>query len=195
MRVFLPEFKNIYQSIFYNNVLNEYECLAVEQLAPNLDRGTLSNDDVNNQIRRSEVGWISPNKESKWLFDRLEQYINHANENLYKFKLTGMCEPLQVAVYEGNEEGYYDWHIDPLQNSSKKFGTCRKLSCSLQLTNPKKYEGGNLKIKTDFINENQAEKSQGSLTIFPSFMPHRVEPVTKGVRKSLVIWVHGPQFE
>ena len=69
----------------------------------------------------------------------------------------------------------------------------RKLSVSIQLTDPEEYEGGELNF---FINKDviEAPKTKGTVIIFPSFFMHKVKMVTKGVRKSLVIWIHGPVF-
>jgi len=69
----------------------------------------------------------------------------------------------------------------------------RKISLSLQLSEPSDYEGGELVLQAG-DSERVAEKARGTLIAFPSFVLHRVRPVTAGVRKSLVIWVAGPEF-
>jgi PKHD-type hydroxylase len=69
----------------------------------------------------------------------------------------------------------------------------RKLSRSLQLTDPSTYEGGTLEFLTG-TRPQIAPRDRGALIAFPSFGVHRVAPVTAGTRKSLVIWVTGPQF-
>ena len=70
----------------------------------------------------------------------------------------------------------------------------RKLSLSIQLTDPKEYEGGEL-----YLHENEEgkemKKGQGDLVLFPSYILHEVKPVTKGERNSLVTWVTGKQFK
>jgi PKHD-type hydroxylase len=72
----------------------------------------------------------------------------------------------------------------------------RKLSISIQLTNPEEYEGGELKLYDgDEDKTNVMDKTQGTLIIFPSYVLHEVMPVTKGTRNSLVAWVTGPQFK
>jgi PKHD-type hydroxylase len=104
---------------------------------------------------------------------------------MWNFNLSHFKEDLQLGQYiEG--EGHYDWHMDVGENAST-----RKLSVSIQLSDPEEYEGGELNF---FINRNEikAPKTKGTVVIFPSFFMHKVSMVTKGVRKSLVIWVHGP---
>jgi hypothetical protein len=99
-------------------------------------------------------------------------------------------ERLQYAEYHEEENGFYDQHVDiaplsPLQ---------RKLSFSLQLSDEDSYEGGDLEVFAggDPI---KMPRKKGTLTVFPSFVVHRVAPVTKGVRKSLVWWATGPAFK
>jgi PKHD-type hydroxylase len=92
---------------------------------------------------------------------------------------------LQVATYSVGE--HYDWHIDlgPGKNSS------RKLSLSLQLSDSSEYEGGEL----EFMNvKEKTSREIGTLITFPAFLTHRVTPVTKGTRKSLVAWISGDSF-
>jgi len=107
------------------------------------------------------------------------------SNNAYKYHLQGFYEGVQIAAYKSG--GKYDWHMDvgPGQNSS------RKLSMSVQLSDPKSYEGGDL----EFMRVAQkSERDVGALIVFPSFLQHRVTPVTKGTRYSLVAWVHGKPF-
>ena len=70
----------------------------------------------------------------------------------------------------------------------------RKISITVQLSDPSEYEGGDLQIK---INAGQSDtpKGLGNVVIFPSYLLHRVTPVTKGLRRSLVLWITGPAFK
>ena len=70
----------------------------------------------------------------------------------------------------------------------------RKISLSVQLTDPGEYEGGQLQLYTK-KNVQTLPKTKGSAIFFPSFLLHQVTPVTKGKRMSLVAWVTGPQFK
>jgi PKHD-type hydroxylase len=82
----------------------------------------------------------------------------------------------------------YAWHQDYGSQIS------RKLSLVLQLTDPSRYEGGNLQTMTS-QDVNTVRKQRGLITAFPSFTLHQVTPVTQGSRQSMVAWVSGPAFK
>jgi len=140
---------------------------------------------ANNQIRQSKVCYVNPAESSKWIFDKLEHILLDLNGN-YKFELNGFHEGFQVAEYSA-PGGHYTWHNDI---GTGEFST-RKLSMSVQLSDVGDYEGGELQFadSTDL-----APKEIGSLIVFPSFLTHRVKPVTSGKRQSMVSWVSGPAF-
>ena len=147
-------------------------------------------------FRNSNVTWIKD-----WL--ELENYVANriklVNQKYWSFDLIKF-EPLQYSVY--NKGDYYDWHSD--QHGSKYAdGMVRKLSFTIALNDD--YEGGEFEVATlssakklpkiNIINVNKEEDfSKGTAIVFPSFVWHRVAPVTKGVRKSLVGWVVGKPF-
>ncbi len=69
----------------------------------------------------------------------------------------------------------------------------RKLSLSLQLSDPARYQGCDLELSYgDGVQ--QAPRSRGTVIAFPSYVLHRVTPIASGTRKSLVIWASGPDF-
>lgn len=140
----------------------------------------------NAQIRESKVSYVGPDEKSQWVFDRLEEIILDLN-NEYKFELSGFQESLQVAEY-ASPGGHYSWHSDI---GTGKFSN-RKLSMSVQLSDASDYEGGELEFLDSAA---PAPKEIGSLIVFPSYLQHRVKPVTSGVRKSMVCWVAGPAFK
>jgi PKHD-type hydroxylase len=98
-------------------------------------------------------------------------------------------ENTQLGRYKSTDEGYYDWHIDatPPEN-----GIQRKLSISILLNDPSEFEGGILQFKG--VEDQNVLAKQGSIIVFPSFIEHKVTPVTKGVRYSAVTWASGPSF-
>ena len=103
----------------------------------------------------------------------------------YRFELYGFFEGAQIATY--TEGGHYKWHIDV----GSELSSNRKLSVTVQLTDPTEYEGGGL----EFMNVDQTvSRAIGSLIVFPSFLMHRVVPVTRGTRQSMVTWISGPPF-
>lgn len=168
------------------NFLSSEECQKVIDCSERSEfsEGTIGQERNNATLRDSKVTCLRPTPELMWLFERLEMAITQMN-NAYKYNLLGFYEGVQVASYKSG--GEYGWHIDvgPAQNST------RKLSMSIQLTDPDTYEGGDL----EFMNVNSGgERAKGTLIVFPSFLQHRVTPVTKGIRHSMVAWVHGKPY-
>ena len=141
-------------------------------------------------LRITRVAWIEHQRpEIRWLHTRLEEMVLRINAEFYRYDLYGLNEAFQYTVYEGTEGGHYNWHVDTGETRYEP----RKISLSLQLSAPSDYEGGELMLQAG-DGDYRAEKARGTLIAFPSFVLHRVAPVTTGVRKSLVIWVAGPEF-
>lgn len=152
--------------------------------------GTEENADIDG-IRKSNVAWLTCNNESQWIYDRMAWVARLLNGQFYKFDLYGFFEDMQYTVYDGKEEGHYSWHQDS-GTLSNNFPP-RKFSLVLQLTDPSEYEGGDLELLTN-ANPTIVKKQKGLVSAFPSYMLHRVTPVTSGIRKTLVAWVCGPSF-
>ncbi|HEY2009922.1 MAG TPA: 2OG-Fe(II) oxygenase [Rhizomicrobium sp.] len=140
-------------------------------------------------MRITRVAWMERKPEIEWLYARLEQMVLQINAQFYRYDLYGLKESFQYTVYEGIEGGHYGWHVDRGEANYEP----RKISLSLQLSEPSEYEGGDLVLEAG-DGPLRAEKALGALIAFPSFVLHRVVPVTAGTRKSLVIWVAGPEF-
>jgi PKHD-type hydroxylase len=144
--------------------------------------------DVNSNIRRSQVSWLDNNPNTKWVFEKLNDVVSQLNADHFRFNLTGFGEVLQLTNYDQSENGMYGWHQDYNGKVS------RKLSLTVQLTDPSEYEGGNLQVMTTGIPVN-VRKQRGLIAAFPSYVLHQVTPVTQGSRQSLVAWVSGPAFK
>jgi PKHD-type hydroxylase len=145
--------------------------------------GTVGDNLERSPARNSRVKFLMPDNSTEWIFRKLNAAIRRLNE-AYQYQLSGF-EALQVATYSVDD--HYDWHIDlgPGKNST------RKLSLSLQLSDSSEYEGGDL----EFMNVGQMTSREiGTLITFPAFLMHRVTPVTRGTRKSLVAWISGDPF-
>lgn len=125
-----------------------------------------------------------------WLFTRLADYIAYANALHWQFDLLGFDEPSQYTRYDAQELGHYDWHMDMINCWNKP---PRKLSAVIQLSAPDEYEGGEFCIKTNSA-DTVLSKEKGTLIIFPSYILHKVNPVTYGIRRSLVCWIGGPKL-
>jgi PKHD-type hydroxylase len=153
--------------------------------------------------RTSKNNFHHYSDETKWIFDRLNGLIDHVNNNFFNYDLNGY-EFFQYAEYHAEDYGRYNYHTDislggrnlserKIIDSYAGLET-RKLSISLLLNEPGvDFEGGEFNTKVD-DNDELIEFKKGRALFFPSYLLHKVSPVTKGVRKSLVIWVTGPKF-
>lgn len=145
---------------------------------------------VVDKIRSSKTGWIDLNPETSFIYDRLAFIARQLNGQFFDLDLWGFVEHLQYTIYDGKDD-HYTWHLDRGGGTSN---TPRKLSLVLQLSDPSEYEGGDLEI-FDAPEPTKIQKQKGLVVAFPSFVLHRVTPVTKGVRKTLVVWLTGPRFK
>ena len=153
---------------------------------------------VDDNFRRSKIRWLDRRDEDvQWIMRRIEHAFQFANSNAFQFDLT-YFKDVQFTEYNADSEGKYDWHED--LTWAQKSPTRRKLSFCCQLSSPEDYSGGELEVDEHTVGgkdmlPNAAElKKQGTVLIFPSFLRHRVLPVTQGIRYSLVSWYEGPTF-
>lgn len=160
-----------------------------DALISNPDHG--EQNDTN--ARSGRLKWIPQEQEWLWVYEKIYNWILSANNELYNFNLSFILEQIQYCEYPSTTGGHYDWHLDiGHQNHS-----LRKLSVIIQLSDSKEYEGGEVELFTggEYQSDKTVmEKEKGSILVFPSYILHRVKPVTKGIRKSLVLWVGGNQF-
>ncbi len=138
-------------------------------------------------VRRSQVCWL-PNDGFQHVYQHIAQVVSDANLKWFGFNVTAIQKQMQVARYAAGDRGHYNWHMDAGELQPQ-----RKLSITMQLSDPGDYSGGRLEF---FFQDKKvfAPTERGSATIFPSFTMHRVTPVTKGVRYSLVAWIIGPRW-
>ena len=149
------------------------------------DRGKIAKE-----VRDADLYAIHPEKDNMWIFDKLGNIVNCVNTMHFDYEITGITHSLQLLHYrhkpDEDTNGHYNWHID----SGPGHSALRKISISVQLTEDKYYEGGELEV-FDHGGPVIGTKEQGSVHLFPSYMPHKVHPMKSGERWSLVIWVHG----
>jgi PKHD-type hydroxylase len=143
--------------------------------------------DYDKKRRHSTISWIPFNKMQP-MYDDLLHLIQKINRNHFGFSNVQITEPAQVSEYSKGQ--FYHWHTDSSIDMVKE-PPVRKLSMTLLLNDPSKFEGGNLEI----AGKNLSPMKQGHAAIFASFLQHRVTPVTKGVRKALVVWFSGEPFK
>ena len=152
--------------------------------------------------RNSDIVWI----DSSWVYKEIHPYIHKANKSADWNFQWDWSEPCQFTKYEKGQ--FYDWHCDSFykpynEPNSRRHGKIRKLSVTVSLSDPKDYKGGELEF--DFRDLDPDKKPnirrcteilpKGSLVVFPGFVWHRVCPVKKGSRYSLVIWNLGLPFK
>jgi PKHD-type hydroxylase len=176
---------------FWNNAFTKEECQTIINIAKDkgLIKGTTFNDDKTKDVRDSKISWLYSSDNLDWVFRRVTDITLNLNERFFKFDLFGLNEGFQFTNYEA-PSGRYGKHIDRGINMP-----VRKLSISIQLTNPEEYEGGELKLYDGEEEGTVMDKTQGTLIIFPSYVLHEVMPIIKGERNSLVTWVTGKQFK
>lgn len=174
----------------YPEAFSAEECAALISLTtdlPHKDAG-LVNGRAEETIRRTLIHWLAETEETAWVYQRLATIVARANREAFAFTLAGFEEDAQVGRYAQGH--FYDWHID---RGGRGLGRSRKLTVSVQLTDPAAYEGGDLEVNPDGRIA-VAPRGLGTAVVFPAYMVHRVAPITSGVRHSLVIWTHGPDF-
>jgi len=171
------------------------------------DNEKLNEDEIRNlkNKRNSDVVWLNEG----WIYKELHPYIHKANKKAgWNFEWD-RSESCQFTKYKHNQ--YYDWHCDSWAKpydkpNSPDNGKIRKLSMTCQLTDGSEYEGGELEFDFRDYDPNMREEAKhlkqakeilpkGSIIVFPSFVYHRVKPVTKGTRYSLVMWNLGYPFK
>lgn len=145
--------------------------------------------------RRSSVSWLYHNEVTENLWKKFSDVITEVNSRFFHFNLTGCYEPIQLTSYNGETQGFYDWHTDDDSGKSSNSRVPRKLSMVLLLSDPSEFEGGQLQIKANNDEPINLEMKRGRAWFFPSYTLHTVTPVTRGIRKSLVLWVGGPEFK
>jgi len=164
----------------------------------NISEETINkNPEIKNSLfknRNSNVIWMN----EPWIYKEIQPFVIEANKKCNWNFDWEWSEELQFTKYGPGQ--FYNWHQDSFEKNKNRNGKImnRKLSVTLSLSNYDEYEGGQLEF--DFLNKGRGVsninickevKTKGSLVVFPSFLWHRVTPVTKGIRYSLVMWNNG----
>ena len=143
---------------------------------------------VDTKTRTSHISWIPFNKMPE-MYATLERIMHQTNRNHFGFEGMQITEPAQYTEYP--EGGFYDWHIDSDVNCANE-PPVRKISMTCLLSPDNEFEGGGLELMSD---GKIARPKQGQAIFFASFIRHRVIPITKGTRRSLVMWFGGTPFK
>ena len=139
---------------------------------------------VDTKTRTSHISWI-PFKKMIDMYKDIEKIMLKTNGNHFGFEGMRLTEPAQYTEYP--EGGFYDWHIDSDINCAHE-PPVRKISMTCLLSPESEFEGGDLEVMSE---GKVAKLKQGQIVFFASFVRHRVKPVIKGNRKSLVMWFGG----
>lgn len=197
-KTFIPDVERVFheesilECLTHEKLFNPNECAELIQMYGMDDtfmqdasvNGSMASDEarVVESVRKGRIQFLEAGEENIWLFEKLLALVTSANDQHYHFDINHF-DAIQFSKYETG--CYYNNHIDI---GPGRMGN-RKLSLTLQLSEGDSYEGGDL-VMSD-LNEFHASREVGSVTIFPSFLEHRVTPITKGTRYSIVAWIGG----
>jgi PKHD-type hydroxylase len=181
-------------SAYWEGFLTEEEINYLANISnwSNIAPAQIGSGVINQNIRSTKVSWLELSNENKDIWNKLAKVVAEVNSRYFHFDLTGFYEPIQLGIYTAEDKGHYDWHID-MSTSNKT--PPRKLSMVLMLSDSSEYEGGDLLLKPHSDQIQKLDMVKGRAWFFPSYMLHKVTPVTKGIRKTLVLWVGGPAFK
>ena len=143
---------------------------------------------VDPEKRITTISWI-PFKDMPEMYRDIEKTMLQANNNHFGFEGMQLTEIAQFTHYHTG--GFYEWHMDN-DVMGKHQPPVRKISMTLLLSPESEFEGGELEFTSK---GKRAKLKQGQAIFFASWLQHRVKPVTRGERKSLVMWFGGPSFK
>jgi len=178
---------NHFNYYYFTSAFTPSEIIKIREMGDKLPKlkGEVGGEESTvSDYRVSDISWIGENFETQWLYNKITEYAKTANKEMWNFDIWGYHDQLQYTTYYG-DGGHYDWHADLGPGISN-----RKLSVVLQLSDPGEYEGGELQMNVGSTILT-VPKELGLICFFPSFLLHRVTPLTSGVRKSLVTWLCG----
>jgi PKHD-type hydroxylase len=186
---------------YYSKAFGPQQIELLEELVKNYEfekgktgiqeYGNIDTDKTNNR----DIAYLFPNPDTQGLYDYLEGFVNKANEDTYNFNLSYVTDPIHYVIYP-EDGGHLTWHMDIGAGHVNN----RKLAMTVQLSDPDEYEGGDFQIwmggegDTDTESIVTLSREKGDILIFPTYLMHRVTPITKGQRKALVFWTGGEPF-
>lgn len=181
----LPGNDHLQQPFVYERVFNAADCARLRELgaAQRGWKGRSSADDEDYRV--CETSFLEETAQTAFAFERLRELVRSVN-GLYGLDAAGFGEPLHYIRYDAG--GHFDWHTDlgvgPMST--------RKISVSVQLSGDGDYDGGDIEFCPHGVIERF--RGIGNAIAFPSYIAHRVHPVSRGARHAIVAWIHGPAF-
>ena len=188
--------------VYWNNVFSDIELAKVTEYCDGVgveqsvtfNKGT-ETQTVDHSYRKSQSRFHDCNDSNNWIFEKLLAAMDSANKMFFQYDLVGF-DNFQYTSYSDSE--YYHYHTDTFYGEfpiDKNTHLSRKLSASLIISDQADYDGGEFHICLGDPNKPHIlNQRKGTMLIFPSNILHRVTPVTRGVRKSIVVWTLGPKF-
>lgn len=173
------------RQIVFERALDSSQIAEINHLASRIAASTNDQTIRNRDLRYAQARWLYPSAETQFIRNLLDEMIRIANRE-FGYDIDTFREPLLHVTYPVG--GHFSWHTDTAYASM----ATRKLSVSILLSEPDSYEGGHLEFCPGGALKNATEA--GSAVVFPSYMAHRITPVTRGERVALVAWMHGREF-
>jgi len=188
-----PGYIPINKDTFPELMFTDQECEAIIQIAKDsyatsASVGGMQQGRIAKQIRSAEVYDVRNDDKNRWIFEKVARAVSIANATHFKYEISHIPGSIQLIHYPSDAEvpGHYDWHVD----AGPGHPATRKISFTAQLSDPTAYTGCDL-VVDDHGNKIQAVRDRGSISLFPSYMPHVVTPIESGDRYALVVWIHG----
>jgi predicted 2-oxoglutarate/Fe(II)-dependent dioxygenase YbiX len=175
----------------YENVFSQEDIDKFKDYCGSLELDTALVGEARMEItskRKGQKSFFKSTTANHWIFQKIFNVVTDANSRHWGFDLWG-CNQIQYTVYD-TQGDHYDWHTDLFFDSAHN--DHRKLSVVIPLTAPEEYQGGEFQIMLG--SSKTISQPLGSAILFPSFLLHRITPVTAGRRASLVLWFTGPKF-
>jgi PKHD-type hydroxylase len=186
LRLALEINSHVSSPLVFTGIFSAEECRRVIGLSENRRQraGTMMYARPN--VRKSTIAWIDIQEDSQWLYEKVWNTFKAVNR-WFKFELLGLVDEIQFARYGVGD--CFGWHLDTGGGQT----STRKLSMSVQLCDDDEYSGGDLELCA--CPQLDPRRRRGTIIVFPSSLAHRVTPITRGLRCSLVAWAHGPAFK
>lgn len=146
---------------------------------------------LNPHARRTEIASVKRADGFEAIFDFIDATIIEANDLMWRFDIERVRH-FDYLVYPSEISAHYDWHCDEKLEDNAEWP--RKLSFIMLLSDPPEFDGGEFQFRYDNGCVDTHLTAKGQTIIFPSYKMHRVTPVVRGTRRSLVAWAEGPRW-
>ncbi len=170
------------------------ECKAIVKLFEDneTEKAVINDNEYNPEIRDTGIYWIPQTDENHWIYEKVIKLGKMINEKFFHYDLVWEARNNPMSILRYQEGQHFDWHLDKFETGFHSDGI-RKLTLATQINDPTEYEGGECEVWHE-PTPSEAPKEISMTSIFDSRMLHRVKPVTKGVRYSLIYWFIGPSW-